>query len=411
MHISKKFKLAVICGGPSLERGISLNSARSVMDHLRSSLIEIIPLYVDCKKKFYRISPSQLYSNSPSDFDFKLSRTAVKLDSKELEQFFKGIDLVFPVIHGAFGEDGELQALLEQYQVPFIGHSSACCKWMFRKHQAAETLRCNGFDTLPQLVLSNQMKDVQSEVENFFQQHSLQRAIVKPTVGGSSIGVSSVRSPQEACLKAQEIFSTGLDSNAIIEPFCEGREFTVVVFENLRGEPVALVPTEIEMSYASNQIFDYRKKYLPTNQATYHTPPRFPEEIVNQIRMQAEHLFKLFGMRDFVRLDGWMTNDDKLYFTDINPISGLEQNSFLFRQASLLGLTHRLALKYIISRACQRYDLVFPTDDKEEVEQSKSLDKENNILYNSMYFSRKGINSIKESRKTLCFFSLNPFLS
>jgi D-alanine--D-alanine ligase len=371
MQASRPFKLAVICGGPSQERGISLNSARSVMDHLRSPYLEVIPLYVDYCKQFYQISQAQLYSNTPADFDFKLHHTATRLDSCGLKQLFKTVDLVFPVIHGAFGEDGELQALLEHFQVPFIGHSSACCQWMFRKHQAAETLRGHGFATLPHVVLAKQQKDLQQVITRFFRQHALQRAIVKPTVGGSSIGVYSVTTPEEACARAQEIFAKGLDGHALLEPFCEGREFTVVIFENMKGEPVALIPTEVDLSYENNQIFDFRKKYLPTNQAAYHTPPRFSKTIVEHIRMQAEQLFKLFGMRDFVRLDGWVTKEGTLYFTDINPISGLEQNSFLFRQASIVGMTHRQALEYIVKRACQRQHLHFPCEEKQTSQTSK----------------------------------------
>lgn len=371
MQTTRAFKVAVICGGPSHERGISLNSARSVMDHLSSPSIEIIPIYVDCRKQFYSISSAQLYSNTPADFDFKLNQTATKLDSITLAKLLRSTDLVFPVIHGSFGEDGELQALLENHNIPFVGNSSACCKWMFRKHQASKTLSQNGFATLPQLVLSQQMQNMQSAIADFFRQHALTRAIVKPTVGGSSIGVYSVTTPQEACLRAQEIFSRGLDCNALVEPFCVGKEFTVVVFENLQGEPVALIPTEVNLNYDHNEIFDYRKKYLPTNQAAYHTPPKFPQSIVANIRSQAEQVFKLFGMRDFVRLDGWVTNDGNLYFTDINPISGMEQNSFIFRQASLLGMTHRQALEYILRRTCQRYGLSFPSEMKNENKQSK----------------------------------------
>jgi D-alanine-D-alanine ligase-like ATP-grasp enzyme len=72
--MQKIFKLALLCGGPSPERGISLNSARSVLDHLGSDLVEICPIYFDYQCRAYKISPAQLYSNTPSDFDFKLSR-------------------------------------------------------------------------------------------------------------------------------------------------------------------------------------------------------------------------------------------------------------------------------------------------------------------------------------------------
>ena len=254
--------------------------------------------------------------------------------------------------------------MLEGFQVPYVGHSSACCKWMFRKHQASQTLREKGFAVFPQVVLSNDKTDSLQTIEQFFKSRHLKRAIVKPTVGGSSIGVYSVEKPQEAFARMNDIFSRGLDSQALLEPFCEGKEFTVVLLENLKGEPVALIPTEVDLSYEGNQIFDYRKKYLPTNQAAYHTPPRFSEGTVEEIRSQAEQIFKLFGMRDFVRLDGWVMQDGTLYFTDINPISGLEQNSFLFRQASILGMSHRQALTYILKRACSRYGLALPPEKK-----------------------------------------------
>lgn len=363
-QIEGNFRLALICGGPSQERGISLNSARSVMDHLASPFIKVIPIYVDWQKQFYQLSPAQLYSNTPADFDFKLSQTNFKLDFVALEKLLKTVDIIFPVIHGAFGEDGELQALFEHLGLPFVGHSSACCKKMFNKYQAAEVLKSHGFAILPRIILSNGLENSQHTIDDFFRQHDLKRAIVKPAAGGSSIGVYSVTTPQEAYLRLKEIFTRELDCNGLVEAFCIGKEFTIVVFENKEGEPISLIPTEVELVDKYNEIFDYRKKYLPTNQAAYHTPPRFSPSIVDHIRLQAEQIFKIFGMRDFVRIDGWVTEQGDLFFNDINPISGLEQNSFLFRQAAVLGMTHRQALEYIIKRACQRYELVFPIEEK-----------------------------------------------
>lgn len=365
------FKLAIICGGPSHERGISLNSARSIMDHLKGPLIDIIPLFVDSQRRFYRISPAQLYSNTPADFDYKLAQSEQLPEGTVLQQLLSSVDLVFPVIHGAFGEDGGIQEILEKMNIPFIGHSSHCCKWMFKKHQAAETLRGHGFATFPQLVITKKMNHAKGAVDKFFLEQKIKRAIVKPASGGSSIGVSSVEHPQQAYANVMDIFEKGLDDTVLIEPFCEGKEFTVVVFDSLKGKPVAFIPTEVEMNYDKNQIFDFRRKYLPTNQTAYHTPPKWDPSIVSQIRLQAEQIFQLFGMSDFVRLDGWLGNDGIIYFTDINPISGLEQNSFLFRQASLLGMTQRQALEYIVKRACLRHGLDFPGCILEEKGQSK----------------------------------------
>ena len=114
-------KIGLICGGPSLERGISLNSARSCCDHLQSETIEIVPFYLDQKKQAFKISRSQLYSNTPSDFDFKLASTAKKLSRANFLKELKKCDLAFPVIHGPFGEDGQIQKILEDANIPFIG--------------------------------------------------------------------------------------------------------------------------------------------------------------------------------------------------------------------------------------------------------------------------------------------------
>lgn len=374
-QLPSTFKLAIICGGPSLERGISLNSARSVLDHLQSSSIEIIPLFVDYKKNFYQISTAQLYSNTPADFDFKLQQTGEILDERALKALLQNVDLVFPVIHGAFGEDGELQQMLEDFDVPFIGHSSSCCRQMFNKHRVNRLLREMDLPALPQLHIDRSLSSeyAKGAVEKFFEVHQLQRAIVKPNAGGSSIGVSSVSTPQEAWIKIQDLYFKEQHTEVVVEPFCEGKEFTVLVIANPEGDPVAFIPTEIELSYENHDFFDYRKKYLPTNLAAYYTPPRFSQLSVEYIRTQAERLFSLLGMRDFVRLDGWLMADETVYFTDFNPISGMEQNSFLFRQACLLGMTHREILEYISKSACKRYGITFPKTEVNSTENKRSV--------------------------------------
>jgi D-alanine--D-alanine ligase len=352
-------QIAIICGGPSAERGISLNSARSVLDHLGQTGVHLLPLYVDEHLNFYQISPSQLYSNTPSDFDFKLARVASALPRDKLEKILKSVDLVFPVIHGAFGEDGELQKLLEELKVPYVGSTADACRRMFFKHNAQAELAALGMDTLPSIDF--RQAEAPTAIAKFFHEQKLTRAVVKPVAGGSSIGVSSVTTPEEALFAAEKLFARTHDSEVMIEPFCDGHEFTVVIIQNEQGEPVALLPSEIEVSYAGNAVFDFRRKYLPTNQAAYHCPPRFPAEVIQKIRAQAEILFKHFGMRDFVRLDGWWLKDGRVLFTDLNPISGMEQNSFLFQQAARVGLSHREILTRVIASACARHHITPPS--------------------------------------------------
>jgi D-alanine--D-alanine ligase len=407
--VNKKVKVALICGGPSFERGISLNSARSVLDHLEGPNIEIVPIYFDHKKNPYSISTTQLYSNTPSDFDFKLQSTAKLLSKTALKTLLKSVDIAFPVMHGQFGEDGGIQRLLERYNVPYIGSDVDACKRCFDKYEANEFIKSKGFYTLPSAVLKIYHDDHKQIINDFFKKHDIKRAIIKPATGGSSIGVFSVGSPQEALEKAELLFSKRMDTRVVIEPFCEGTEFTVIILQNRFGMPVAVLPTEVETDYQDHQIFDYRKKYLPTRQVTYHCPPRFSNEIIEKIQVQAEQLFTTLGMRDFARFDGWLMPDGNLWFSDFNPISGMEQNSFLFQQGARVGLSHREILSSILRNAGQRYNLNIETNTDES-----SIGKPINVIFGGDTSERQvslmsGTNSwlkLRESKK----YSPKPFL-
>ena len=357
-------KIALICGGPSLERGISFNSARSVLDHLESESIEIVPIYIDQRRRAYKISKAQLYSNTPSDFDFKLKQTATPLTEQGLIRVLKKTDIAFPVMHGAFGEDGGIQCLLEKHSVPFVGSSSEVCKLIFDKFKANQFIQKHSFFALPSVVLKIYHKDHRQIVEKFFKENNIKRAIVKPAIGGSSIGVFSVSTPGEALEKVRLLFSKRMGTRVVLEPFARGVEFTAIILENRFGLPVCILPTEIEADYTNHQIFDFRKKYLPTRQVTWHCPPRFENHIIEKLQVQAEQLFSLFGMRDFARFDGWVMPNGEIWFSDFNPVSGMEQNSFLFQQASRVGLSHKGVLQHIVRQACKRYNIHFPRESK-----------------------------------------------
>jgi D-alanine--D-alanine ligase len=366
-------KVGLLCGGPSLERGISLNSARSVLDHLADDNVEIVPVYFDHNKNSYKILLSQLYSNTPSDFDFKLQQTSTPLTNNSLVKLLKEVDIVFPVMHGPFGEDGQIQAFLEKYKIPFIGSGSKECKRAFDKYNASQFIQSYGFSALPSIVLTIYARDHKKLVTDFFKTYKIKRAIVKPATGGSSIGVFSVNTIEEVLEKVETLFSKRMDTRVVVEPFAEGTEFTTIILQNRFGMPVAILPTEIETDYAEHQIFDFRKKYLPTRQVSYHCPPRFSNEVIEKIQVQAEQLFKILGMKDFARFDGWILKNGQICFSDFNPISGMEQNSFLFQQASRIGLTHHDTLKFILNRACERYNIKISHEEKKSDKNKKPV--------------------------------------
>src|SRR3989344_5571066 len=346
-----KVSVAILCGGPSLERGISLNSARSVLDHLGSQGVEIVPIYFNERKTPYKISIAQLYSNTPSDFDFKLNKS--QLSESSLIRILKKVTIVFPCIHGSFGEDGEIQNFLEKHNIPFIGSSSRACKMAFDKHKANEYIRSLGFYAPNSIVIkiTDNNKEIAQKVTKFWKDEKITRAIVKTASGGSSIGVFSMESSKDAIEAIENLFSKRMDTRVVVEPFAFGQEFTIIILQNRFNMPVALIPSEIETDYNENQFFDFRKKYLPTRQVTYHCPPRFSNEIIEKIQIEAEQLFSVFGMRDFARFDGFLMPDGNIWFSDFNPISGMEQNSFLFQQSSRIGFSHQDIFRYIVNNA------------------------------------------------------------
>ncbi|KAL5198943.1 hypothetical protein ABZP36_002455 [Zizania latifolia] len=390
----RPLRVGLVCGGPSAERGISLNSARSVLDHIQGEDLLVSCYYIDCAMNAYAISPAQLYSNTPSDFDFKLESLAQGFQSLSdfAEHLAANVDIVFPVIHGKFGEDGGIQELLEKANAPFVGTPSKNCQLAFDKYNAALELRAQGFLTIPNFLVEKD-KLAMSELEEWFQSINLNKengkVVVKPTRAGSSIGVVIAYGANEAAEKAEGIISEGIDEKVIIEVFLEGgSEFTAIVVDvgsDNNNEPVVLLPTEVELQSSSNSdiqedtIFNYRRKYLPTQQVAYHTPPRFPSEVIDCIRQGVSLLFHRLGLHDFARIDGWFlptsvtslsstensgkfgnTKYGAVIFTDINLISGMEQTSFLFQQASKVGFSHSRILRTIVQRACSRFPTLVP---------------------------------------------------
>ncbi|MCZ6672920.1 MAG: hypothetical protein O7C75_08270 [Verrucomicrobia bacterium] len=353
------FHLALLFGGPSAERGISLNSARSVADHLEG--YELVPIYYNLNKETFLIDRKHLYSNTPSDFDFKISSLGKALSESDLVEVLQSVSITFPVIHGAFGEGGELAAFLEKHNLPFVGSSSKASSVAFDKFDAAWLLEREGYFSPPSLLLEEQNEeDNLARVESFFQNNQLKRAILKPARSGSSIGVTEVHSPEHCLLAFNQMYSEKLDDRFVLEPFATGREFTVIVLQNPAGKAVALLPTEIEITDTTQALFDYRLKYLPTRQVAYHMPPRFSDDTVTTIQSQAEELFSTLDLRDVVRIDGWVLEDGNIWFSDFNLASGLEQNSFFFLQAAYLGWSHAEVLQYILHSACLRRGLPAP---------------------------------------------------
>ncbi|WP_426492512.1 D-alanine--D-alanine ligase family protein [Hymenobacter sp. 102] len=153
--------------------------------------------------------------------------------------------------------------------------------------------------------------------------------------------------------------STSGETQVLVEQFVAGREFSCIVVENERGEPLALPPTEI---VKGEEMFDYRSKYLP-GLARKVTPIDLPEADIQRIREQAQTMFSTFGFQVYARLDGFIQADGTIFLNDPNTTSGMLPASFFFHQAAEIGLNPSQFLTYIIhtSLAARRRGGLAPT--------------------------------------------------
>ena len=311
--------------------------------------------YFDRALRAHAVSAKQMYSNTPSDFDFKLRGRAggddVSADEPAALAFFPDPAslashlaarraVAFPAVHGTFGEDGSLQAVLEEAGVPFVGASAGAAGAAFDKALCASALAAAGFPTLRAALVEAHdgsfpsRLDVVKKLTAWFADESLdpERAwvVVKPCGGGSSLGVSAARGVDEAADAAVALlgepssvsetasFPSPRPTRVLVERHAGGgAEFTVVVVETARG-PVALAPTEVEVFPSAegaegqtperderDRVFDFRAKYLPSSRVAYRAPARFGEEGVARVRRRAEQAFRALGLRDCARLDGF----------------------------------------------------------------------------------------------------------
>jgi D-alanine--D-alanine ligase len=346
--------LALLLGGPSQERGISLNSARSVADHLVGTDVQLKEIiYFDRRLRAYPISRSLLYCNTPSDFDFKLTLDGSALTEEELVARLQGVDLIFPAIHGAFGEDGQLQALLESARVPFIGTGASACQVAFDKFRATDTLRTAGMGAVPGVLVTSQQSAAERARELLGAFPESAKVVIKPAQGGSSIDVH-VLADRRAGVDVIERM-VGRYSRVVIQPWINGIEMTTIVMQGPSG-PVALIPLQIELRnrLSDDDIFDYRRKYLASNDSHYYCPPAQDVAVIKEIQRVSEQAFSLLGLRDFARIDSWLRPDGEILVSEINPISGMEQNSFLFISAAQLGMSHADILRCIVRTAARR---------------------------------------------------------
>jgi len=314
-----KTRVAVVYGGRSGEHEISLLSAESVIAAMNPQRYEVI---------HYRIGIDGKWNPGPI-----LPEPGAHPD----------IDVVFPVLHGTFGEDGTMQGLFELADLPYVGANVLASSVSMDKDAMKRMCRDCGLPIVEFRVVSRE------EVESGDVQVDFGFPIfVKPANLGSSVGISKAHNAREleAALKTAAEF----DRKIVVERGIEGREFECAVLGN--EDPAASVACEI---LPSREFYDYEDKYL-LNKARIDLPANLPADEMAEMRRLAVECYKAVGCEGMGRVDFLREHSTgKLYINEINTIPGFTSISMFPKMWEYTGIPYAELIDRLIELALDRH--------------------------------------------------------
>ena len=337
--MSGKLRVAVIAGGRSSEHEISLASARSVLEALDPSRYEVTQVAIGRDGRWALEAPSNsLLQGSVAE------TLPVLADSKPAEAL-GAVDVVLPVLHGPFGEDGTVQGLLELAGVPYVGAGVAASALCMDKDLFKAVLRDRGIP-----VARNTTLRLGDEIENPFGFP----VFVKPARLGSSVGISKAH--DEAELETAVALARRHDEKVLVEEFVAGTEVECGVLGNLGGNlrppPIASVVGEI-VPHA--EWYDYAAKY-DEGGSDIIVPARIPDGIAARVQELAVDSFIATECEGMARVDFFVREDGEVVVNELNTIPGFTATSVYARLFEASGIPYAELLDRLIQLALERHE-------------------------------------------------------
>jgi D-alanine-D-alanine ligase len=333
--VTRPIRVAVVAGGRSSEHEISLASARSVLAALDPSRYEVTEIAIARDGRWALEAPSnRLLQGSVAE------TLPVLADSKPAEAL-GAVDVVLPVLHGPFGEDGTVQGLLELAGIPYVGAGVAASALCMDKDLFKAVLRDRGIP-----VARNATLRLGDEIENPFGYP----VFVKPARLGSSVGISKAH--DEAELEAAVALARRHDEKVLVEEFVPGTEVECGVLGNLRPPPVASVVGEI-VPHA--EWYDYAAKY-DEGGSDIIVPARIPVETAARVQALAVDSFIATECEGMARVDFFVREDGEVVVNELNTIPGFTATSVYARLFEASGIPYADLLDSLIELALERHE-------------------------------------------------------
>ncbi len=297
--------IAVVCGGTSTEREVSLGSGKTVAEGLN----ELFPV------ETFIVDEEEI----PSGID-------------------RGRHVVFSTLHGTFGEDGGFQGLLDGAGIGYAGCDRESSALTFDKARTKTVLAKENVPVADQILFSrNSVPDIDAVARRLGT-----KVVLKPVCEGSSVGLKFAESKKELEAALEELPF----EHWMLEPMLEGREFSVGVIE---GAVLGIV----EISPKSGR-FDYESKYTK-GLTDFDAPAVLPGDVEMKIEEIVLRAYQACGCRDFARVDLMMDRDNEIYVLELNSLPGMKETSLLPMSAAAVGIDFKALLKKLVEPAILRF--------------------------------------------------------
>ncbi|MFN7096084.1 MAG: D-alanine--D-alanine ligase [Gammaproteobacteria bacterium] len=356
--MATKIRIGVLFGGKSAEHDISLQSARNVVNALDKKKYEVILIGIDKRGQWYVQEASTALSNQQQSAQLGITThlndwvTIVPGQSHTLltglmtKKQVTALDVIFPVVHGPFGEDGTIQGLLKLANVPFVGAdvlSSAIC---MDKDVLKRLARDAGIP-IPKFVTIHR-RDLSSINEEKIIKEVGLPCFVKPANLGSSIGISKVKT--KAALRAAIDKAMLFDNKILVEEGIDGREIECGVLGN--ADPIASIPGEI---IPKAEFYTYEAKYFDPEGAEV-TIADLPADIIKKVQEMSIKAFQTFDCDGMARVDFFLKKDGTLLLNEINTIPGFTRISQYPKMWEASGISYAELIDRLIQLAMEKFD-------------------------------------------------------
>jgi D-alanine-D-alanine ligase len=336
-----RLRVALLAGGRSSEHEISLASARSVLEALDPERYDVVGVAIGRDGR-WALQSSQRHVRGPGP-DTEPSRAEtlpVPAEAGTLAEL-GAVDVVLPILHGPFGEDGTVQGLLELMDVPYVGAGVAASALAMDKDLFKKVMRDSGI-----AVARHHTIRLGDPVENPVGYP----AFVKPARLGSSVGISKVL--DEAELDAAVELARRHDEKVLVEELVRGMEVECGVLGNRRPAPLASLPGRIDT--LEHDWYDYASKYDEGGMELV-IPPELPRETIELVQRRAVDAFVACECEGMARVDFFVRDDGEVVVNELNTIPGFTATSVYARLFEASGVPYTELVDRLIALALERH--------------------------------------------------------